>query len=101
MFEFSKVVDLVFKKAVDKDHRNGRRDERVAGIEPAYFDWQPNVLPLYYTRMCEISYRFLCNKSIHVKNFSFNLLLLMVIWQIPFDNLFVGCFPEIICDLWN
>ena len=24
--------------------------ERVAGIEPASFDWQPNVLPLNHTR---------------------------------------------------
>ena len=25
-------------------------NERVTGIEPVFLDWQPNVLPLYYTR---------------------------------------------------
>ena len=25
--------------------------ERVMGIEPTYSDWQPDVLPLYYTRI--------------------------------------------------
>ena len=29
--------------------------ERVAGIEPAYFAWEANVLPLNYTRIHDVS----------------------------------------------
>gem|GEM_PF-5458818 len=32
--------------------------ERVAGIEPAYSDWQPDALPLCYTRTVGLSILF-------------------------------------------